>query len=51
MHDQVAMTYSTAHVQVYKQMHVMSVVPREILKITHVLGSCDMRNTLLASDY
>ena len=30
---------------------MLHVVPREILKMTHVLGSCDTRNTLLTSDY
>ena len=42
--------YSTAHIQVYKK-HMQCFVPWEILKVANVLGLCDMRNTLLMSDY
>ena len=42
--------YGTAHVQVYKQTRVTHCASRN-LEHTRVLGSCDTRNTLPASDY
>ena len=45
-------TYGTAHVQVYKKMCVTHHALRNFEDIvTRMLGSCDMRNTLLVSDY
>ena len=46
----VLIKYGTVHVQVYKK-RVQFFVTRKILKITHMLGSYDTRNTLLVSDY
>ena len=36
--------------QVYKKIYAI-LRDLKFLKTTHVLGSCDTRNTLLASDY
>ena len=42
--------YGTAHIQVYKQTRVMHCTSRNF-EHTRVLGLCDTRNTLPASDY
>ena len=48
--NNVKLTYGTAHIQVYKQTHVTCHASRNLC-VTRVFGSCDTRNTLLASDY